>query len=143
MRSTLDHFNDWGVGPPGDAAKCASRTVETVSGQGMAGHLNGTVLRLPLGSDCVERIEAKIKSLSNDLEALREAAKSVDHDCVVTSDRSISEIPNTGKDCLELLLPVLQVAVAHSPSLRYMWSQGVAVRIDSRLVGRLGTRHSQ
>ena len=80
VKTVMDHFSDWGQGPPGDAAKCASRVVEAVSGTGMAGTLKGKVLRLPLGSDCVERMEAKIKSLSEDLEAAREVAISVNHD---------------------------------------------------------------
>jgi hypothetical protein len=80
VKATLDHFGDWGEGPPGDAAKCASRIVEAVAGTGMAGGLKGKVLRLPLGSDCVERMEAKMQSLSADLEATREVAVSADHD---------------------------------------------------------------
>ena len=81
MKETLEHFNDFGPdGPPGDASKCASRIVEAVSGKGLAGSLKGKVLRLPLGSDCVGRLEAKIASLSRDLEASREVGRSADHD---------------------------------------------------------------
>lgn len=81
VKETLEHFNDFGPdGPPGDASKCASRIVEAVSGTGMAGELKGKVFRLPLGSDCVARLEAKIASLSRDLEATRKAATSADHD---------------------------------------------------------------
>jgi hypothetical protein len=80
VKTVMNHFSDWGEGPPGDATKCASRIVEAVSGTGVAGQLKGKVLRLPLGSDCVERMEAKIKSLSEDLEATREVAISANHD---------------------------------------------------------------
>jgi hypothetical protein len=52
---------------------------EVVTGEGQAGPLKGKILRLPLGSDCVERIEAKLKSLSHDLDATREAALSTDY----------------------------------------------------------------
>ena len=81
VKETLEHFNNFGPnGPPGDASKCASRIVEAVSGSGMAGDLKGKVLRLPLGSDCVGRLEAKIAGLSKDLEATRKVATSADHD---------------------------------------------------------------
>ena len=61
---------------PGDPAKAAARIFEAVSGQGMAGHLKGKVLRMPLGDDCVERFEVKIKSMGEDLENVTEVAGS-------------------------------------------------------------------
>ena len=80
VKTVFDHFGKLREGSPGDASKCAARIVEAVSGTGMAGPLKGKVLRLLLGSDCVGRMEAKIKSLSQDLESTREVAISVDHD---------------------------------------------------------------
>jgi NAD(P)-dependent dehydrogenase (short-subunit alcohol dehydrogenase family) len=81
VKQTFAHFDDLASkGSPGDASKCASRIVEVVSGKGLAGTLKGKVLRLPLGSDCVGRLEAKIASLTADLEATREVAASADHD---------------------------------------------------------------
>ena len=62
----------------GDPMKAAERIVEAVSGQGMAGPLKGQVLRLPLGPDIIGRYEAKVKSLSDDLEKAREAGMSTD-----------------------------------------------------------------
>ncbi|GIJ86495.1 hypothetical protein Asppvi_005384 [Aspergillus pseudoviridinutans] len=63
----------------GDPLKGVARVFEVVTGEGQAGSLKGKILRLPLGSDCVERIEAKLKSLSHDLDATREAALSTDY----------------------------------------------------------------
>ncbi|GKZ38933.1 hypothetical protein AbraIFM66950_011507 [Aspergillus brasiliensis] len=63
----------------GDPAKGVARVFEVVTGQGQAGALKGKILRLPLGSDCVARIEAKLQSLSHDLDAAREAALSTDY----------------------------------------------------------------
>lgn len=45
----------------GDPAKAVDRIYEVVTGEGLAGHLRGKVLRLPLGMDAIERIEAKQK----------------------------------------------------------------------------------
>ena len=75
-KATLDKFVPFEGKQPGDPVKAASRIVEVISGKRMAGNLKGKVIRLPLGPDCVGRFEAKIKSLSNDLEAVREAAMS-------------------------------------------------------------------
>ncbi|KAF4229631.1 hypothetical protein CNMCM8980_007197 [Aspergillus fumigatiaffinis] len=63
----------------GDPLKGVARVFEVVAGEGQAGPLKGKILRLPLGSDCVERVEAKLKSLSHDLDATREAALSTDY----------------------------------------------------------------
>ncbi|KAL4890078.1 hypothetical protein BDV59DRAFT_195201 [Aspergillus ambiguus] len=63
----------------GDPLKGVARIFEVVTGEGSAGSLKGRILRLPLGSDCVERIEAKLESLSHDLDASREAALSTDY----------------------------------------------------------------
>ncbi|OGE53441.1 hypothetical protein PENARI_c008G01978 [Penicillium arizonense] len=63
----------------GDPLKGVARVFEVVTGEGQAGSLKGKILRLPLGSDCVERIEAKLKSLSHDVEASREVALSTDY----------------------------------------------------------------
>ncbi|OAA68816.1 NAD(P)-binding domain protein [Cordyceps fumosorosea ARSEF 2679] len=47
----------------GDPSKAADRIYEVVAGEGLAGHLRGKVLRLPLGMDAVERVEAKQRSV--------------------------------------------------------------------------------
>ena len=87
--NVLEHFNDFDGKQPGDTVKGAKRIVETVAGNGMAGHLLktvdedghdkgivGRVVRLPLGSDCVERYEAKLEDLKEDLCRGREVAHS-------------------------------------------------------------------
>ena len=76
VQAVFDKFSTMAGQQSGDPAKAAARIVEVVCGQGVAGHLKGQVLRLPLGEDCVERFEAKIKTLGKDLEKGREIANS-------------------------------------------------------------------
>lgn len=76
VKAVVDKFSTMSGQQSGDPAKAAARIVEVVSGQGLAGHLKGQVLRLPLGEDCVERFEVKIKTMEQDLEKVREIAKS-------------------------------------------------------------------
>ncbi|KAL4977566.1 hypothetical protein BDW66DRAFT_165471 [Aspergillus desertorum] len=64
----------------GDPTKAVKRVFEVVTGVGEAGALKGKILRLPLGPDCVERIEGKIKRLKSDLDATREVAMGTDFD---------------------------------------------------------------
>lgn len=77
-KKVFEHFQEIDGKQRGDASKAATRIVETVAGTGMAGNLKGKVLRLPLGPDCVERYESKVKSMSDDLEAARKVAMSTD-----------------------------------------------------------------
>lgn len=65
---------------PGDTEKAVARIFGAVTGEGVAGELKGKVLRLPLGPDCVARMESKLKSVSHDLEAAREVAMSTNLD---------------------------------------------------------------
>ncbi|BCS20339.1 putative short chain oxidoreductase/dehydrogenase [Aspergillus puulaauensis] len=62
----------------GDPAKAVRRVFEVVTGTGEAGGLKGKILRLPLGPDCVERIEAKMGRLQSDLDTTREVALGTD-----------------------------------------------------------------
>lgn len=66
----------------GDPAKGVARVFEVVTGEGVAGDLKGRILRLPLGPDCVGRVEGKLKSVSGDLELAREVAMSTDYETV-------------------------------------------------------------
>ena len=77
-KAVLDKFAEWqgSHSQPGDPAKAAARIVETVSGTGMAGHLKGKVMRLPLGPDCISRFDAKVKSLGDNLDVVRAVAMS-------------------------------------------------------------------
>jgi len=76
VQDILNKF-DGAIGKqPGDPARAAARIFEVVTGTGMAGNLKGKILRLPLGGDCVERIEAKNKKIAEDLQAARDASLS-------------------------------------------------------------------
>ncbi|KAL3477314.1 hypothetical protein BJX99DRAFT_226374 [Aspergillus californicus] len=62
----------------GDPAKGVKRIFEVVTGTGEAGSLKGKILRLPLGPDCVSRIEGKMAMLQADWDATREVAMGTD-----------------------------------------------------------------
>ncbi|OJI98810.1 hypothetical protein ASPVEDRAFT_38311 [Aspergillus versicolor CBS 583.65] len=62
----------------GDPVKAVRRVFEVVTGTGQAGGLKGKILRLPLGPDCVERIEAKMGRLQSDWDTTREVALGTD-----------------------------------------------------------------
>lgn len=79
-KKVFDHFQEIDGKQRGDASKAAARIVEAVAGTGMAASLDRKILRLPLGPDCLERYESKVKSMSDDLEAAREMAMSTDVD---------------------------------------------------------------
>lgn len=55
----------------GDPEKAVARIFEVVTGEGVAGGLKGKILRLPLGPDCVQRMQSKLDKASADLEAAR------------------------------------------------------------------------
>ncbi|KAL4966115.1 SDR family oxidoreductase [Aspergillus stella-maris] len=62
----------------GDPGKAVRRVFEVVTGIGEAGNLKGSVLRLPLGPDCVERVEKKVERLRGDYERARSVALGTD-----------------------------------------------------------------
>ncbi|KAL2816028.1 hypothetical protein BDW59DRAFT_12315 [Aspergillus cavernicola] len=64
----------------GDPGKAVKRVFEVVTGTGEAGGLKGKVLRLPLGPDCVGRIEGAMKKLQSDWDETREVAMGTDFD---------------------------------------------------------------
>lgn len=76
VKAVLDKFDTMAGRQKGDPTKAAARIYEAVSGQGLAGDLKGRVLRMPLGEDCIERYEVKIKTMKEDLEAVRTVAMS-------------------------------------------------------------------
>ncbi|KAF7587716.1 hypothetical protein BBP40_006823 [Aspergillus hancockii] len=78
--TTLGLFETASGKQRGDPEKAVARIFEVVTGEGAAGALKGKILRLPLGPDCVSRIEAKLGKFSADLEATRETALSTDFD---------------------------------------------------------------
>jgi NAD(P)-dependent dehydrogenase (short-subunit alcohol dehydrogenase family) len=64
----------------GDPRKAVQKVFEVVTGTGEAGALKDKILRLPLGPDCVERVEGKMGRLQSDLEAARGVAMGTDLD---------------------------------------------------------------
>nr|POE71974.1 putative oxidoreductase [Quercus suber] len=76
VQDVFDHFDEIRGTQKGDPVKGAARIVEVVTGEGLAGGLKGKILRLPLGDDCVERMEEKLKKVQADIDAAREAASS-------------------------------------------------------------------
>lgn len=55
----------------GDPEKAVNRIFEVVTGEGLAGGLKGKVLRLPLGTDAIDRVEAKCKRVLGEVEEAR------------------------------------------------------------------------
>ncbi|KAG4220142.1 hypothetical protein PC116_g31379 [Phytophthora cactorum] len=75
---TMKHFHELEGSQRGDPDKLADRVFEVVTGEGEAGALKGKILRLPLGKDCLARLDAKIEKLKSDVEASRAIAESTD-----------------------------------------------------------------
>lgn len=63
---------------PGDAVKCAKRVLEVVDDTGM-GAGKGDLFRLPLGSDCYARFQAKIENLQDNLLQAKDIAHSTSY----------------------------------------------------------------
>ncbi|KAK6837489.1 hypothetical protein RU639_001581 [Aspergillus parasiticus] len=64
----------------GDPEKAIARIFEVVTGEGAAGGLKGKILRLPLGPDCVQRMQAKLDKANADLNAAREFALNTNYE---------------------------------------------------------------
>ena len=60
----------------GDPEKAADRIFEAATGEGMAGHLSGKVLRLVLGQDSLDRIRRNNETLLGELRLQEETAPS-------------------------------------------------------------------
>lgn len=80
VEQTLLAFGNLSGTQRGDPEKAVARIFEVVTGTGAAGALKGRILRLPLGPDCLARLEKKARSISGDLETAREAGMSTDFD---------------------------------------------------------------
>ncbi|KKK13239.1 hypothetical protein ARAM_000574 [Aspergillus rambellii] len=72
----LGRFDSMQGHQKGDPLKAVKGLMEVITGEGQAGGLKGKILRLPLGPDCVQRLEGKLKSVSQDLEMSRDLAMS-------------------------------------------------------------------
>ncbi|KAL2802035.1 hypothetical protein BJX63DRAFT_136263 [Aspergillus granulosus] len=75
---TLQKFDAAQGKQRGDPSKAVARVFEVVTGTGEAGALKGKILRLPLGPDCIERIETKLAKFNADLAATRDFALATD-----------------------------------------------------------------
>ncbi|KAI8961012.1 NAD(P)-binding protein [Daldinia sp. FL1419] len=75
---TMQGFRENETPLRGDPEKLADRVFEVVTGEGEAGALKGKILRLPLGKDCLTRLEAKLEKVKSDMEASRAVAESTD-----------------------------------------------------------------
>lgn len=64
----------------GDANKAVSIIFGVVMGDGVAKGLDKGLLRLPLGEDCVQRYETKVKGMEKNLEALKKLVLGLDVD---------------------------------------------------------------
>ncbi len=60
----------------GDPEKAADRIYEAATGEGMAGHLSGKVLRLVLGQDSMDRIRRNNDAFLGELKLQEETAPS-------------------------------------------------------------------
>lgn len=62
----------------GDPEKGVEVIFQVVTGEGEFGKLKGSILRLPLGKDCLARIEGKMESIQKDVAVARAAASNTD-----------------------------------------------------------------
>ncbi|KAI0845091.1 NAD(P)-binding protein [Daldinia vernicosa] len=74
----MQRFHEVAGTQRGDPDKLADRVFEVVTGEGEAGALKGKILRLPLGKDCLTRLDAKIAKLKSDVDASRAIAETTD-----------------------------------------------------------------
>lgn len=79
LHTALASFHAYNGNQPGDPAKGMRRVVEVVENTGL-GEDKQRLLRLPLGTDCLERAWSKINALKRDLNGFDSVAKSTDLD---------------------------------------------------------------
>lgn len=76
----LDKFNKMTGNQVGDPVKGVERMFEVITGEGMAGHLKGKILRLVLGDDALQRMTQNNNKFLGDLKAGEQVTKSTDFD---------------------------------------------------------------
>ena len=81
-KATFDKFNAFAGKQPGDTVKGAEAIVQVASGKGTRSPKVGKAMRLPLGPDCIARLEAKIKSMKDDLDGNRSVSEGTNSDDV-------------------------------------------------------------
>lgn len=79
LSQTLDRYRSINGLQKGDPVKAAIRIIEVVEQQGMGAN-TGHYLRIILGPDCYGGIEAKLNTLKDNYEAMRDIALSTDFD---------------------------------------------------------------
>ncbi|KAH8668795.1 hypothetical protein BX600DRAFT_263213 [Xylariales sp. PMI_506] len=79
VRVVLDKFKTMNGKQAGDPDKGVERIFEAITGQGIAGHLKGKVLRLVIGDDALTRIRRNNAKFVGDLEAGESVTKSTDY----------------------------------------------------------------
>ncbi|RDW95253.1 hypothetical protein BP5796_01016 [Coleophoma crateriformis] len=77
VADVMNAFQNMNGSQKGNTEQGVARIFEVVTRTGQAADL-GEILRLPLGSDCVDRIEKKIVNLQGDLDKTRSIALSTD-----------------------------------------------------------------
>lgn len=75
LHTALNFFRAYNGNHPGDPAKGMRRVVEVVEGTGLGENKQG-LLRLPLGTDCLERAWSKVNALKRNLYGFDNVAKS-------------------------------------------------------------------
>ncbi|KAF4447724.1 hypothetical protein F53441_8743 [Fusarium austroafricanum] len=80
LEATLQRFEKAAGKQPGDPSKAVDIIFEVATGEGVAGHLKGKILRLPLGKDCFARLKTKLESVQSDFDATREIGITTDFD---------------------------------------------------------------
>lgn len=75
---TLKYFDGLNGTQRGDPAKGASRIFDVVTKSGIASGLKEEYLRLPIGADCLERVDIKLENMKQNIEALRAIALGTD-----------------------------------------------------------------
>lgn len=76
VQTVLDKFETMAGKQAGDPVKGVERIFEVVTGQGMAGHLKGKVLRLVIGEDALTRIRKQNDKFLDELNLGDEVARS-------------------------------------------------------------------
>ncbi|OJD27415.1 hypothetical protein ACJ73_01189 [Blastomyces percursus] len=79
VHETLQRFLTLDGKQPGDPVKAVARVMDVITGTGMGEGKTG-FLRLPLGSDCVQRTRDKITALQQNFDAMEEIALSTNFD---------------------------------------------------------------
>lgn len=76
--NTLKYFDALDGTQRGDAVKASSRIIDVVTKTGIAAGLDKEYLWLPIGPDCIERLDRKIENMKLNVDALRTIGSGTD-----------------------------------------------------------------